>query len=170
MSANNSNKPNHLKDLILLFAIPIGIAIFAAIVIYAPSLFTNPKYDFIYSVCDNYDCSYSFNVDSSGYVAQYGANQDYYNTTPKLYYYNTKDDSSRSINLQEARHYQLNTSSKSPDGYSLVKEDSQSGFLFWGNSTTGWYLKNGAKNKKVELSTNGTYYSRNINFLGWVNK
>jgi len=163
-------QPSHLKDLILLFTIPIGIAVFAAIAVYAPRLFANPRYDFIYSVCSNYDCNYDFNVDSSGYVSQYSMNRDYYNGTSTLRYYNAKDDSTRSLTLEEAKRYQLNTSSKSPDDYSLTREDSNSGLLFWGNYDSGWYLKNGAKKKKVELSTNGSYYSRDVKFLGWINK
>lgn len=165
-----NNPPSHLKDLILLFAIPIGIAVFAAIAVYTPRLFANPKSDFIYSVCSNYNCNYDFNVDSSGYVSQYSMNRDYYNGTSTLRYYNAKDDSTKSLTLEEAKRYQLNTSSKSPDGYSLTREDSDSGFLFWGNYDSGWYLKNGAKKKRVELSTNGSYYSRDVKFLGWINK
>lgn len=164
------NQPSHLKDLILLFAIPIGIAVFAAVAVYAPRLFANPKYDFIYSVCSNYECNNDFNVDSSGYVTQYSMNRDYYNGISTLRYYNAKDDSTRSLTLEEAKGYQLNTSSKSPDGYSLTREDSDSGFLFWGNYDSGWYIKNGAKKKKVELSVNGSYYSRDVKFLGWINK
>ncbi len=170
MPAKDSNKPSYLKDLILLFAIPIGIAVFAAIVVYAPSLFAKPKYDFIYSICSNYDCNYDFSVDSSGYIAQHSNNRDYYTTTPTLRYYSAKDDSTRSMTLEEAKRYQLGTSSKSPDGYSLVREESNSGFLFWGNSDSGWYLKDGAKKKKVELSNNDSYYSQDIKFLGWINK
>lgn len=171
MPTKNSNKPSHLKDLILLFAIPIGIAVFAAIAVYAPRLFADPKYDFIYSVCSSYDCNYDYNVDSSGYVSQYSRNRDYYNGTSTLRYYSAKDDSTRSLTLEEAKRYQLNTSSKSPDGYSLVREDSDSGFLFWGNYDSGWYLKDGAKKKKVELSNDSSYYSsRDIKFLALINK
>jgi len=165
-----SNQSSYLRDLILLFAIPIGIAIFAVIVVYTPRLFAKPKYDFIYSICSNDDCGYDFNVDSSGYVSSYNISRDYYNGTATLRYYNAKEDSTRSLTQEEAKHYQLNTSSKSPDGYSLTREDGGSGFLFWGNYDSGWYLKNGAKKKKVELSTDRSYYSRDVKFLGWVNK
>lgn len=170
MPTKNSNKLSHIKDLVLLFAIPIGIAVFVAIAVYSPRLFTNPKYDFIYSVCGNYDCDYDFNVDGSGYVSQYSNQRDYYNGTSTLRYYNAREDSSRSLTLEEAKRYQLNTSSKSPDGYTLAREESDSGFLFWSNYDSGWYLKDGAKKKKVELSNNGSYYSRDVKFLGWVNK
>lgn len=169
-TVQKTNQPSHLKDLILLFAIPIGIAVFAALAVYAPRFFANPKYDFIYSICDNYDCYYDFKVDNSGYVFQYSTDSGYYNGMSALRYYNAEDDSTRSLTLGEARHYQLNTSSKSPDGYSLTIEDSDNGFLFWGNHDSGWYLKNGAKKKKVQLSTNDSYNSSDIKFLGWINK
>ena len=169
-SVKKNNQPNQLKDLVLLFAIPIGIAVFAAIVAYAPRLLADPKSDFIYSVCSNYDCNYDFSVDSSGYVSQYSMNNEDFNGVSTLRYYNANDDSTRSLTLEEAKRYQLNTSSKSPDGYSLLRDESNSGFLFWGNDESGWYLKSGAKKKKVELSTNGSYYSSDVKFLGWINK
>ncbi|MEK7602619.1 MAG: hypothetical protein AAB459_00035 [Patescibacteria group bacterium] len=169
-TAKKLNQPSHLKDLILLFSIPVGIAVFAAIAVYAPRLLANPKYDFIYSVCSDYDCNYDFNIDGSGYVSQYSMNRDYRHGTSTLRYYNAKDDSTRSLTLEEARRYRLNTSSKSPDGYSLTREEGDSGFLFWGNYKSGWYLKNGAKKKEVELSTDDSYYSRDVNFLGWINQ
>lgn len=170
MPANKPTQPSHLKDLILLFAIPIGIAVFAAMVVYVPSLFANPKSDFIYSSCSGHDCSNNFNIDGSGSISQYNTNR--YNTTDvaTLRYYDAESDSTRSISIDDAQRYQLDTSSKSPDGYTLTREQSDSGFLFWGDYESGWYLKNGAKKKQIELSTNGSYYYGDVKFLGWVNK
>lgn len=170
MSNQNIKKPNHLKDLILLFAIPIGITIFAVIAVYVPQLFANPKSDFIYSICNNYSCRHSFNVDSSGYVSQYNRSRDYPYDTSILRYYSAKDDSTKILTLEEAKRYRLNTSSKSPDGYSLAREDGDSGFLFWGKYKPSWYLKNGVKKNRVELSTDDSYYSQDVKFLGWTNK
>ncbi len=164
------NQPNNLKDVILLFAVPIGVAVLAAIVVYAPRLLAKPTYDFIYSVCDDYSCNYEFNVDSTGYVSQYSTNDKYYSGTSVLHYYDAKKDATRSLTYEEAKRYLLSTSSKSPDGYSLTREVNDSVFLFWSDGNSGWYLKNGAKKKKVTLSTNSTYYSQDIKFLGWVNK
>lgn len=168
-TADKTNRKSFLKDLILLFAIPIGIAVFAAVVIYVPRLLANPRYDFVYSICEDYDCNYNFDIDSSGYVFL-RSTDGYYGSTAALRYYSVKDDSTRIITLAEARRYQLDTSSKSPDGYSLVKEENDSGFLFWGNYKSGWYLKNGAKKKTITLTNSSSYYSRNVKFLGWVNK
>lgn len=170
----NTAKPNYLKDLLLLFAIPVGIAVFAAAAIYLPSLFANPKYDFVYSTCDDYNCGSSYVVDHSGYILQDYSNSsdyDYYDDrTASLRYYDAKKDSTRTLTFEEAKKYQLDASSKSPDGYKLTRESSGDEFLFWGNSNEGWYLKNGAKKKKVELSISSSYYSNDIKFLGWVSK
>lgn len=172
-ASKNTNKTNHIKDLILLFAIPIAIALIAALVIYVPGLLANPKYDFVYTICDDYRCKDNYSVDASGYVIQenaISANLEYYNRLTNIRYYDSSNDSTSSLTLEETRAYKLNTSSKSPDGYALTKESSSSGFLFWGDYDEGWYLKNGLKKKKVELTAGGSFYSRDIKFLGWVNK
>lgn len=170
MPTKDPNKTSHIKDLVLLFSIPVGIAICIAAIVYIPSLLANPKYDFVYSVCSSYRCDSDFNVDGSGHVSQYGVDSDRYADTATLHYYSVKDDSTRTIGVEEAKGYQLDTSSKSPDGYTLSKEGSNSGFLFWSNYESGWYLKDGLKKKKIELSNNDSYYSRDVKFLGWVNK
>lgn len=169
-AVRKTNQPSRLKDLILLFAIPAGITVFAVVVVYTPRLFANPKYDFIYSVCSNYDCANDYTVDSSGYISEHSLDRDYYRGISMLRYYTAKDNATRNLTLEEAKRFQLNTSSKSLDGYSLTKENTESGFLFWGSSDSGWYLKNGAKKKEVELSANDSLYSQDIKFLGWINK
>lgn len=170
-TAKKTTPPNHLKDLLLLFAIPIGIAVFAAAVVYVPRMFARPTHDFMYAVCTSYEyCDTDYGVDDAGHVTALHANRNRpgANGASVLRYYNAKDDSSRSLSLEEAKSYTLNTSSKSPDGYSLAKEDSGRGFLFWGNYESGWYLKNGAKKKKIDLVTTDSYYTRDVNFLGWI--
>ncbi|HSX33297.1 MAG TPA: hypothetical protein VLF91_03100 [Candidatus Saccharimonadales bacterium] len=166
------DKKTHLKDLALLFAVPVSIAVIAAAAIYTPRLFAKPTYDFIYSICNDYNCG-SYSVDAEGYVTQdysKDANADTTAHNPDLRYYTAASDSTRSITLSEAQRYQLNTSSKSPDGYTLTHETSSSGFLFWGNYDDGWFLKNGAKKKRVDLATSSSYYSPDIIFLGWITR
>jgi hypothetical protein len=170
MPVKETNKPNPVKDLFLLFAIPIGIAIVAALAIYVPQALANPKYDFIYSACDGYSCSDSYTADLSGKIVQSDAGKQYIDDRTTLHYYSAKDDATRIISLEEAKLYQLNTSSKSPDGYSLVWLEDASGFLFWGDGSSGWYLKNGAIKKYAELTNKSSYYDRDIKFIGWINK
>ncbi|HJQ08173.1 MAG TPA: hypothetical protein VJ836_01675 [Candidatus Saccharimonadales bacterium] len=172
-SVKKTKSNSYFKDLFLLFAIPAAIAVFAALVIYVPRFLANPKYDFIYSVCDDYRCRDSYSVDTNGYVTWGVSNapdQDYYDRTASLRYYDSANEATKSLTLEEARRYTLNTSSKSPDGYTLDKGSSGSGFLFWDNYDESWYLKNGAKKKKVALTNNGSYHTHEVTFLGWVNK
>lgn len=168
------NSRSHLKDVALLFAVPIAVAIFAAAVIYIPRLFANPKYDFIYSICEDYRCSDRYWVDISGYIVHDSSSSSslnrYDRATASLRYYDSANDSTRSLTLEEAQQYRLNTSSRSPDGYTLSRESSSGGFLFWDDYTEGWYFKNGVRKKRVELANNGSYYTRDVTFLGWVNK
>lgn len=170
-----TNKPNHLKDLILLFAIPIAIAVIAALALYVPQLLAHPNYDFIYSSCENdYLCSGSYSVDAQGYVnqnaASYPYSQDSYSKPPTLKYYSAQNDSTRNISVTEARNYRLNSSSKSPDGYTLTKSGSGGGFLFFEDSKQAWYLQDGVKKKKVTLTANDPYSWQNVTFVGWVVK
>lgn len=167
-------KPSHLKDLLLLFAVPAGIALLAAIVIYTPRLFANPKYDFLYTYCDSYGCRDDYHVDESGFVIYDGVKSpdDPYNTRDNglvaIRYYDVDTDSSKAISLEEAQKYELNTSSRSPDGYTLGQEKSGGGFLFWGDYEQGWYLKDGPKKKGVNLSISSPSYADHVEFLGWI--
>ena len=164
------NKPNHLKDLLLLFGVPIAIAVFSALVIYTPRLLANPEYDFIYAHCPDYGCANTFSVDGSGSITEQSTSRDYYRGNMELYYYDVKKDSSKRLDRYQARGYDLDTSSKSPDGYAFIRETSSGGFLFWDEQNDGWYLKNGAKKKRIDLGINDSYYSSEIKFLGWVKK
>jgi hypothetical protein len=168
-------REKYTKDLLLLFAIPGTIALIAALAVYIPQLLAKPKTDFIYSFCDEYECNDAYSVDSGGYVKhqQFEDSDVYYHPTRKamsLRYYEAATDTYRTITLAEAQSHTLDTSAKSPDGYTLSSADNNGGFLFWDNYEESWYLKNGAKRKKVELVNSDSYYSDNVTFLGWVKK
>lgn len=166
------NKPSHLKDLLLLFAVPAGIALLAAIIIYTPRLFANPTYDFIYSYCASYSCRDDYRVDSAGFVVYGGLSQaDNFNNPDRrasLRYYDARTNSTKGISLEEVQKYTLDASSRSPDGYALSREERSGGFLFWGDYGHAWYLKDGLKKKSIDLSVSGPSYTTQVEFLGWV--
>ncbi len=168
MSDMQQERPGYVKDLVLLFTIPIGIAILAAAAVYVPRILAQPKTDFIYARC-SYDCSGAgVDVDSTGHVVVSDGFEDDFLPTPTLHYYDAKDDMTRSLSFDESQRYRLNTSSKSPDGYNLVRESGGGGFLFWDEDSSGWLLKNGMKNRKLELDGGALRYSGDVKFLGWV--
>lgn len=170
--AQKEKKNAHVKDLLLLLAVPIAIIAVAAAVIYIPRLAASPSYDFVYATCADYRCSSVYTVNSGRLTEKkQDATESYMRgPDPSLQYYDAKNASSRGISYEEAQKLRLNSSSKSPDGYTLSKENSNSGFLFWSDYDQNWYLKDGAKKKKVELSPDNSYYTDNITFLGWVEK
>lgn len=166
-ATGKTHASSHLKDLILLFSVPAAIALIAASIVYIPRLLANPTSDFIYASCLEYRCNNTYTVDSAG-VVQASSGTGYYDRDATLHYYDAANDATKSLTLEQAQQYQLNTLSKSPDGYTLMREDSNSGFLFWVDYDEGWYLKNGAKKKRLPLTSTNAYYSRDVMFLGWV--
>lgn len=169
-----SHRPSYLKDLILLFSIPAAVAVLAAAVIYGPRLFANPTSDFLYYSCREHRCDSRYHVGKDGLIvreklaAVYGT--QYPGEDPTIYYYDVQKDATRTITFEEARELRLDNSSRSPDGYVLTRENTGGGFLFRGSSDSGWYLKNGAAKKEVDLQYYDDYYYDEGEFLGWVKK
>ncbi len=79
MSIDNKNPalPNHFKDLLLLFSVPICIAIIVAAVIYIPQMLANPQYSFIYYACNAYCPDESYTVDANGQIQLYPVDNSY---------------------------------------------------------------------------------------------
>lgn len=162
--------PSHLKDLLLLFSIPLAIALLAALAVYVPRLLAKPSYDFLYSYCESYDCAQTYSVNAAGQLAKTpsAGNDKYHFPEARLGYYDISADATRMVTFDDAQKYKLINSSKSPDGYSLTRNNNNGGFLFWGDYDNTWQLANGLKKRSVQLSGDNSYYSENITFLGWV--
>lgn len=165
-------RPSYIKDLVLLFSIPLGIAALAAAIVYVPSLSAKPKYSFIYSYCPDYSCYDGYTVDKTGRtiaIEKSGTDDSgIYATAAKLAYYDAATGGSRILDYDEARSYKLINSSKSPDGYALVRNTGSGGFLFWSDYKDSWQLQNGLKKKEVRLNGQQPDYANNITFIGWV--
>ncbi len=170
---SSKKSKNHLRDILLLIAIPAGLLILTASYVYGPRIFANPRHDFIFAACADYVCNDSYEVGSDGTITRLTSHTDetLYRSTTKLYYYDVKSDATRLLSSDEARNYRIDNSSRSPDGYILEHEDgSNSGFIFfYSRDHGGWYLKNGMLKKPVTLPADNSYYNnRNIQFLGWI--
>jgi hypothetical protein len=173
-STNLPIKKSYLKDLILLFAVPIGVVLVAALVAYVPRLTAHPSVDFVYTYCSNYYCKDTYVVDQYTHpVYEYSsedANNGMTTGSTTVRYYDAARDATRSLSYTELTSLNIDTSSKSPEGYTLTKNDNNTQFLFFGSNDNNWYLKNGVRKKKVVLSDSGSYYSNEIKLLGWVKK
>lgn len=151
-----------VRDLALLFMVPLLIGVIVIALTYIPRFFAHPQYDFIY--CQGYDCQSTYVLDDSKHITvKYSSNSP---TDPDtaLYYYSTARDSSRRLPDSEASHYTLDNSSKSPDGYTLAADSNGSAFLFWGSYSTRYVLKNGMKVKPTSIRDD----YNNVNFVGWI--
>ena len=166
-SPNTQKKPNILRDLAILFSVPISILLVAIAVVYSPKLFANPQQDFLYQVCggSRYECQLSYVV-RDGVVTDSGNGS----TNVSLYYYDVSEETSRPIDIAEAQKLTLNASSKSSDGYTLKYRNDQYGGLFWSSSERGWRLEKGWLHKDIELTDRYTYYSGDATspIIGWV--
>jgi hypothetical protein len=171
--SKNTPVSKHTKDILLLFAVPFSIGLIAVLTLYVPRLFANPGYDFIYTYCESYDCDDEYTLKDNRVVRQAPTANSRYtytsnHTDQKLGYYDAESDSTRILSFEEAASYKLLNSSKSPDGYSLVRESSEGGFLFWGSSNESWQLKNGLKQQPVQLNGGRDSYNEDVTLLGWV--
>lgn len=162
----HDQKNKHLKELLLLFSVPIGIVFIIIGFLYIPRLIANPSYDFVY--CTGSACDNRYTINPAGEVSTPGSDTSrYYYDAISLRYFDIKDDTSRPISLDDAKKYRLDSSSKSPDGYTLER-NTQSGGPFSFSYEENWSLKKGVLSKPIKLSSNQNAYSSNTSFVGWV--
>lgn len=170
----STNTKNHIRDILLLISIPIGLLIVAASYAYVPRILATPKHDFIFASCSEYRCGDLYDVSSNGNITRRVIEPDYLRfsiATSRLYYYDVSNDSTREIHPNDIANYRVDNSSRSPDGYTLEHENgSSNGFLFFYSSKQdGWYLKKDFLKKPVTLPYSDDYYdNRDLQFLGWI--
>lgn len=165
-----AKKSTTVRDIILLISVPLALIAILAAVVYVPRWMANPSYDFIYSVCESYRCSQRASVTNGVLVIEErggDSNVRFDDPSLQLRYYDVSERSSRALTAEEAQQFKLDSASRSPDGYTLTRESSSSGFLFWSDSSSGWVLKDGLRKKSVELERQYSY-GNSITFIGWV--
>src|SRR3990167_3813581 len=157
--------------LIVGILIPILLILFVVVSVYLPSLFVKPKYDFVYTTNARYD--YDVKVldgkisATPRYNDQYYSGNQYRRTPPEptFFVYDVTADKSKSISLAQAQTYNLDSSNKSPDGFTVGRNESD-GYsffpFFYGSSQRGVYLQGKGLNRKIQ----DQYYD--FQFLGWV--
>lgn len=155
----------HAKDFALLFSVPLGAIALILAFLYIPRFFAHPTYDFVY--CLGYYCDKNYTVDPSGkiHMSTDDGIPRYSIENSSLRYYDTVRDTTRPLSVDEAMRYQLDPTSKSPDGYTVSHNSNNGGFLFWGsNYGDDWSLRNGMLTKPVTLDNGGD----SVKFIGWV--
>lgn len=153
--------------LIVGLCLPILLVIFVVVTSYIPSMLVKPQYNFLYT-----DKSYDYDAKVINNKLQLtqttvNYNNNYYYKTPvepTFYVYDQKTNSSKTISSTEAQSLKLDSSNKSPDGFTVGTNDSSYSYFpfFYGGNRGGYYLQGKGLNKKID-STN-----YNFNFVGWI--
>ena len=163
---------------ILAFMLPILLIIGLAVSVYLPGVFLSTQYDFVYATCggeSNYSkpcdqfIAQAYKIENGKLVPQIVI--DLYN--PHLFLYDTKNNESREITLDQARGLELSPLLTSPDGVSVdsgYNRGSEFFPFFDGSSNYGFYLTKGSKHRRLNLlGDNNRYYSdNNFKFIGWI--
>jgi hypothetical protein len=176
----NKNLP-----LVVGIALPLVFILIISVVIFAPSFFITPHYNFLYSVDENY-YAYGPSGYQNGYivtgdhlnleaypVVKNGVPQVYRGEKPPLYLYDVKTDSSHQVSFDDAKNYTVDPGPSSPDGYTVKYEYSNEGiFGLFGSSGNnyGYFVEkdNGKKKLNGIAATDRYSYQGNFKFIGWV--
>lgn len=168
---NNKNLP-----LIIGVALPIVFIVIIAIVIFAPSYFMKPAYNFIYTFDSNYypyNKSY-YKVENGKIIPETFTDKEKVDSSknvPTLYRYDISKDASYVISYEEAKKLNLDPGPTSPDGYTVAYEYNHDGiFEIFGsnNNSRGYFIEKGNGKKRLSGFTNNNYYYGNFKFIGWI--
>lgn len=152
--------------LVVGIALPLFLILYVIIAAYLPSLFVKPKYNFIYTNANYYDVAVidgRINIES---LYNDNTSRTYNPKQPTIFLYDVINDRTTQISLTQAQLYILDPFNKSPDGFTVGRDeyDNYSYFpFFFGGSNRGIYLKGKGLNRKI---TAQDYY--NFKFVGWV--
>jgi len=172
--------------LIVGIALPIIFIIIMSVVIFVPTMFVNPQYNFLYTLNDSY---YAYN---QGYRNSFSVvkgqvvpvpipgNADISNPQrsasmadyPPLYVYDVKSNTSHAVTLDQARTFVLDPGPSSPDGYTVAYEYNDAGIfdLFGSRSNSGYFIEKGSSRKILTgMTANNMWsYSGNFKLIGWI--
>jgi hypothetical protein len=175
---NTKNLP-----LIVGIALPILFILIISALVFLPSLSIKPQYNFLYTNQDDY---YSY---GQGYKNTYkvengkialeplpvppkGELISYKSDSPKIYFYDFKNNSSHEITWKDALKLNLDPGPSSPDGYNVSYYYGNDGIfeLFGsGNNSRGYFVSKGSAKKKLSgLLADNYSYQGNFKFIGWV--
>ena len=163
-------------SLILGIAIPLVMILLVAASICLPSLFIQPKTNFIYATDDVYCRNQQQYGVQNGKVIQntitavkdcaLSLNQS------KLYFYDTAKNQPKIITFVEAQNFTLDPDRTSPDKFTVVYGTHDGGFFtfFFGPMTdySAVYLTGRGVSKKLNIPLDESQYNNNFHFLGWL--
>jgi len=164
--------------LIVGISIPILMIVFVAASIYLPGLFIKPNVNFLYAYGDEYYSQERFTVQNGKLVKREVPryeSQSYYQPPreeSKLFLHDVVKNESREVSFEEAQRLNLDSGTKSSDGFEVINGYQGGGFFpFFGGSGSDYntrYLKGHNVSKKINLQQRGESYYYDFRFLGWI--
>lgn len=179
---NTKNLP-----IIIGIALPLVFIAVISIVLFVPSLFVKPGYDFLYTTDErdyyyDYDGAYQNTfrvVDGRITLEPVAVRSDvvpvkplvYKAAMPTLYRYDVETDTSREVSFVEAQKLSLDPGPSSPDGYTVEYDYGHDGiFEIFGSNGNGnaYVISKGNGGKRLTGLAGDRYYYGNFRLLGWV--
>ncbi|HOW35104.1 MAG TPA: hypothetical protein PL155_01635 [Candidatus Omnitrophota bacterium] len=165
--------------LIVGLLIPVLMILFVAASIYLPGLFVQPKVSFIFSYGGDYYSRSQYDIlngritlKSANYPKKESNQWSEPRRESKLYLYDVIRNKSVEISLEEAQKFFLDPSVKSPDGFEITR--GEHGFSIFEILTTHggrWdssFITGHNVSKRLNLPYKDRYYSRYLDFIGWI--
>jgi len=161
------------ENLPLLLGVGIPMVIILGLIVMTmilPALFVDPKHNFVYA-----DVSRDYSrpvivVDTEGNTIPQKETEK---ETKQFYVYDVVTGGNTPITQEELEGLSIHTSDVSPDGYKFVSGDGSGDVFIFpifydGGSGGGYAIEKGNwLRKPVELRSN-SYYSYQIQFVGWI--
>lgn len=166
-------------SLIVGLCIPVLMILFVAGSIYLPGLFIHPKINFVYASGDDYyyyrDQQYFVEKGKlvKNEIKDSKESGRHATTEVKLFLYNVAENKNQEISFEEAQKLNLDSNSKSPDGFEIVYGNRDGGmFPFFFDSSSDYgnrYIKGHNVTRKLDIQSSGrSYYDYGFHFLGWI--
>jgi len=176
MTMHEQKKQN--ISLIIGLSIPVAMILFVAVAINGPRWFNTvepPVVDFLYTTGQQNPYS-TYSIENGRlHLTEHPAPEG---ASPTVQYpvhffiHDVSENISREIQEEDAMQLFLESSLRSPDGFTVESGHRGGWFIFgYGRDYRSRYLVKDSYSEKLDLETNtGTYsYYWNFRFLGWVN-
>lgn len=169
------------QNITLVLGLSIPFLMMCAVmgILYLPSLFVKPHYNFLYVTGNDYYYELSQYAVIKGKLVKGDLTRtdDGYNPRPHLpatlYIYDVASDTSKEVSFEEVQTLNLKYSMESPDGFTVVDGNIDYGgpfgfFLGSGKRDYNYYLIHEGVRKKINMQLSGGDAYPNYIFLGWI--
>ncbi len=163
---------------ILGISIPIAMILLIAASIYIPGLLIQPKFNFLYTIDDNYPYNgqQMYSVVNSKLInneIELSGIRDYNppRNKSKLFVYGVTNNIGQEVSFEQALKLNLDPNLKSPDGFEIVNGSQGGGgfpfFFYPGTDYNTKYLKGHNVSKKINVQSSELNYFT-FRFVGWI--